>query len=135
MARDKAGAIVQAGGLASAAEQPRAGSAFRSASVDAGVGVRYASADMDPNDNRIARASAGTLAMRPTIKDTWESELVPANPLRSREAGDSTGYQVRQASTTSGDTASATMNDANVSKVHTEPASDHSLAFRNPLRR
>ncbi len=73
--------------LRAPAEQPRAGSAFRSTSADTRGSVRHASAIVDQYDDRVARASAGTLALRPTIKNTWESELVPANPLRSRETG------------------------------------------------
>ncbi len=116
-------------------EQPRAGSAFRSASANTRGSVRHASAIVDPNDNRVARASAGTLALRPTIKDTWESNLVPANPLRSRETGAAAQYQVRQASGELGDSDSATLKAAAASREQIEAASDHGLAFRNPLRR
>jgi hypothetical protein len=92
-------------------EQPRAGSAFQGNSGNAAVraGVRQASATVSPDDNRVVQASTATLAVRPKIKDTWASDLVPVNPLRSRDTGPQRRFDVVQAG--------ANMFDGNAARV------------------
>jgi hypothetical protein len=133
------------------AEQPRAGSAFHGKSgTHSAVGgrARQVSAIMTDGDNRVAQASAATIAVRPKITDSWESELVPANPLRSRDSGGQRRFDVVQTSASKFD---SNDEDAVVAMPLAEPASRTSpaaperrdlaaeaytgLPFRNPLRK
>jgi hypothetical protein len=131
------------------AEQPRAGSAFQSkpAASAARGGVRSASANVSPGESRVVRASAATLAVRPKIRDTWESDLVPANPLRARENGAQRQREVMQTggdAFQTGDASSNSSVDSDDSASRISPAAvKHDLtseahsgfAFRNPLRK
>jgi hypothetical protein len=133
------------------AEQPRAGSAFRGKSGTrsaARSGVDQASATMAQGDNRVVQASAATLSMRPKVKDSWESDLVPANPLRSREGSAQRRFDVVRTNTRTFDSevdrvVSEMPRDESASRTPPAVPERHDLAagadtglpFRNPLRK